>query len=63
MKYCSPFSLCTIDDDDCMGYLNQWDRKIPNLDVVDDYRSEKKEILARQGKNFPFTYGDVSNFR
>ena len=49
-----------LDDDDCIGYLNEWDRKIPNLDVVDDYRNEKKEIQARQGKNFPFSFGDVN---
>ncbi len=52
---------CT-DDDDCIGYLNDWDKKVPNLDVVDDYRNEKKEIQARQGKNFPFSFGDVSHF-
>lgn len=40
--------------------MNDWDRKIPNLDVVDDYRNEKKEIQACQGKNFPFSFGDVS---
>jgi hypothetical protein len=28
---------------------------------VDDYRNEKKEIQARQGKQFPFSFGDVSN--
>ena len=50
-----------LDDDDCIGYLNDWDRKIPNLDVVDDYRNEKKEIQARQGKQFPFSFGDVRN--
>ncbi|CAF3027656.1 unnamed protein product [Rotaria sp. Silwood2] len=48
---------CT-DDDECMSYLNNWDKDIPNLDVVDDYRNEKKEILACQGKSFPFSYGD-----
>ncbi|CAF1383256.1 unnamed protein product [Rotaria sp. Silwood1] len=48
---------CT-DDDDCIGYLNDWDKKIPNLDVVDDYRNEKREIQARQGKQFPFSFGD-----
>ncbi|CAF0740276.1 unnamed protein product [Adineta steineri] len=48
---------CT-DDDDCIGYLNDWDKKIPNLDVVDDYRNEKKEIQGRQGKHFPFSFGD-----
>ncbi|CAF4036771.1 unnamed protein product [Rotaria sp. Silwood1] len=41
-----------------MSYLNDWDKVIPNLDVVDDYRSEKEEILACQGKSFPFSYGD-----
>ena len=40
-------------------YLNDWDKKIPNLDVADDYRSEKKEILKAQGKDFPFSFGDV----
>ncbi len=45
-----------------MSYLNDWDRTIPNLDVVDDYKSEKKEILACQGKSFPFSFGDVNTF-
>jgi hypothetical protein len=52
--------LCVLDDDECMKYLNNWDKKIPNLDVVDDYKSEKKEIQACQGKDFPFSFGDVS---
>ena len=43
-----------------MEYLNDWDQKIPNLDVVDDYRTEKKQILACQGRDFPFSFGDVS---
>ena len=48
---------CT-DQDDTMTYLNDWDRQIPRLDVVDDYRSEKKEILEAQGAGFRFTFGD-----
>ncbi|CAF4812866.1 unnamed protein product, partial [Rotaria sp. Silwood1] len=28
---------CT-DDNESIGYLNNWDKKIPNLDVADDYR-------------------------
>ncbi|CAF4130320.1 unnamed protein product [Rotaria sp. Silwood2] len=47
-----------FNDDECMSYLNNWDKDIPNLDVVDDYRNEKKEILSYQGKSFPFSYGD-----
>lgn len=42
-----------------MEYLNNWDRNIPNLDVVDDYKSEKKQIRDCQGKDFPFSFGDV----
>ncbi len=42
------------------SYLNKWDKKIPNIDVADDYRSEREEIHKAQGKNFPFSFGDVS---
>ncbi|CAF1411616.1 unnamed protein product [Rotaria sp. Silwood1] len=48
---------CT-DDNECIGYLNSWDKKIPNLDVADDYKSERQEIHKVQGKNFPFSFGD-----
>ncbi|CAF4803353.1 unnamed protein product [Rotaria socialis] len=41
-----------------MSYLNDWDRKIQNLDVVDNYEKEKQQILAYQGKSFPFSFGD-----
>ncbi|CAF1467564.1 unnamed protein product [Adineta steineri] len=50
---------CT-DDEYSMEYLNNWDKTIPNLDVVQDYRSEQKQILDCQGKDFPFSFGDVS---
>ncbi|CAF0967654.1 unnamed protein product [Rotaria sp. Silwood1] len=48
---------CT-DDQECIGYLNNWDKKIPNLDVVDDYRTERNEVQAYRGKHFPFSFGD-----
>ncbi|CAF3539421.1 unnamed protein product [Rotaria sp. Silwood1] len=48
---------CT-DDDQSMDYLDDWDKEIPNLDVVDDYRNEKKQILKCQGNDFPFSFGD-----
>lgn len=38
------FCACT-DDDQAVGYLNEWDKKIPFVDVCDDYRSERDEIL------------------
>jgi hypothetical protein len=48
---------CT-DDASSVGYLNQLDRMVPGLDVVDDYESEKAEVLKVQGKAFPFSFGD-----
>ena len=50
----------TIDSDYCR-YMNNWDKKIPNVDVADDYRSEREEIHKAQGKDFPFSFGDVSH--
>ena len=29
-----------------------------NLDVCDDYRAERKQIVKRNGKSFSFSYGD-----
>jgi hypothetical protein len=51
---------CT-DDEYALRYLNNWDREIRNLDVVDDYESERKEIYAKKDskkRNVAFTYGD-----
>jgi len=50
-------AACT-DDDSVMAYLNKWDIQIPRLDVVDDYGSERKEILSARGKKFQFNRGD-----
>ncbi|CAM2698682.1 unnamed protein product [Rotaria socialis] len=50
--------LACTDDAESVGYLNNWDKKIPNLDVADDYKSEREEIQKVQGKNFPFSFGD-----
>ncbi|CAF3533918.1 unnamed protein product [Rotaria sp. Silwood1] len=41
-----------------MSYLNNWDKTIPNLDLVHDYENEKREILEMQGRSFPFSFGD-----
>jgi hypothetical protein len=53
------FLACT-DDEESVGYLNEWDNdeSLLRLDVVDDYKSEKEQILEAQGKNFTFTRGD-----
>ena len=51
------FIACT-DDLQTVRDLNEFDKKIPYVDVLDDYQSERAEVLAVQGKNFPFSYGD-----
>lgn len=48
---------CT-DDSVSVGYLNKWDRKMSNLDVIDDYRSERDEVRKAKGSSFSFTFGD-----
>ena len=48
---------CT-DDEYSLNYLNNWDNTIKNLDVVDDYDSERKEIYAAGKVKTAFTYGD-----
>jgi hypothetical protein len=46
------------DDEESVKYLNRWDRKLPNLDVVDDFRNEREEIRKVKGSRFPFSFGD-----
>lgn len=48
---------CT-DDENAIGYLNNWDKTIQLVDVIDDYHSEKAEVLHYQGIRFPFSFGD-----
>ncbi len=51
------FLACT-DDLEAVNYLSDWDKSIPNLDVIDDYRSERADIQKVRGANFPFSFGD-----
>ena len=61
LKYRQPINrifvtiIACTDDDYALQFLNYWDKKIKNLDVVDDYESEKKEIYAA-GKNGLFLW-------
>ncbi|KAJ3136370.1 hypothetical protein HK100_001747 [Physocladia obscura] len=51
------FLVCT-DDDYEIEYLNEWDNVILDLDVVDDYFTERRQIIEVQGSQFPFSRGD-----
>jgi len=48
---------CT-DDEYALKYMNKWDVQIPNLDVVDDFESEKKEIYEMKRTQTAFSFGD-----
>ena len=50
--------LACTDDDASVSYLNKIDREVPGIDVTDDFRSERKEILKAQGSKYQFTFGD-----
>jgi hypothetical protein len=47
---------CT-DEAEAVGYLYQWNKTIPRLDVIDDYRNEKKKKNKLQS-GAEFTFGD-----
>eukprot|EP00457_Paulinella_chromatophora_P009756 gb/GEZN01009828.1/.p1 GENE.gb/GEZN01009828.1/~~gb/GEZN01009828.1/.p1 ORF type:complete len:353 (+),score=34.86 gb/GEZN01009828.1/:21-1079(+) len=49
--------VCT-DNEDEVAWLNGLDDVAPNVDVVDDYASERREVMKTQGAGFPFTVGD-----
>lgn len=48
---------CT-DEIKTMEYLNEWDLRLPHLDVVDNFTREKREIQRIQGQHFNFSFGD-----
>lgn len=51
------FLICT-DDNICVDYLNDWDETMVNVDVVDDFRTERAQIWQEQGRHFRFSKGE-----
>jgi hypothetical protein len=51
------FLLCT-DDPVSVEYLNEWDRTMPNVDVTDDFHTEREKIRRYRGQNYSFSRGD-----
>ena len=56
-KFYISFLACSDQEND-VGYLNKLDRKIPNIDTLDDYNSELQEVRSAQGKKFKYSFGD-----
>lgn len=48
---------CTSSDSQ-MDWLDIVDKEAKHVDVIDDYLSERKQILDIQGKNFSYSHGD-----
>ncbi len=52
------FLLCT-DDPTCVDYLTEWDRTMENVDVTDDFHTERDKILRHSKKDdYHFSRGD-----
>jgi len=51
------FLACT-DEAAAVDYLNNWDKSMERVDVIDDYRSELAQVQSKQGANVKFSYGE-----
>ncbi|CAF1069210.1 unnamed protein product [Rotaria sordida] len=51
------FLLCTDEPDD-IAYLTKFKGTMKNVDVYDDYETEKKKIRRLRGNNHAFSKGD-----
>jgi len=49
--------LACSDNDSEISYLNRLDKYVPNIDTLDDYISELKEVQKVQGVNFSYSLG------
>ena len=56
-KFYISFLACSENEKD-VGYLNKLDYEIPNIDTLDDYLSELKEVQKVQGSHFSYSFGD-----
>ena len=52
------FLLCT-DEPSCMEYMTHWDKQMQNIDVTDDFHTERARIRQCQRNDaYPFSIGD-----
>ena len=50
--------LAFTDEAAAVEYLNNWDKSMERVDVIDDYRSELAQVQSKQGANVKFSYGE-----
>ncbi|CAF1079506.1 unnamed protein product [Adineta ricciae] len=51
------FLICT-DDPACVAYLVDFDERMANVDVTDDFFTEREKVWKKNGPNYPFSKGD-----
>lgn len=51
------FIACTDNKND-VAWMNDLDKSEPNVDVLDDYKSEREEVWKAQGRQVDYTKGD-----
>lgn len=51
------FLLCN-DNPKCVEFLSKWDRDMENVDVLDDYRTERDRVRRTRGDTHAFGYGE-----
>ena len=56
-KSCIGILACSNREED-IGYLNGMDKRVKSLDVIDDYESERVDVLKKQKPGFRYTMGD-----
>jgi hypothetical protein len=49
--------LSCTDDDNAVAWLKEVDENAPYVAEVDDYETEKLEVVRKQGYAFPYTKG------
>ena len=49
------FLLCN-DNPECVQYLSKWDREMQNVDLLDDFQSEKEKVAKQSGGQHQLSY-------
>ncbi|CAF1305178.1 unnamed protein product [Rotaria sp. Silwood1] len=51
------FLACT-DDESNIAYMDEWENTMVNVNVTDDYRTERDFVHRNRGPHYPFSFGD-----
>ena len=57
-EYCHVQMVAVTDEKKAVAWMNDMDSQVRFFDVCDDYESERKEVVEKQGDSYIFTRGD-----